>query len=213
MMAPGAAARRWWATAFAAFIATWTASAPADASLPAPPFAVSMDVSPDGAGNRVTVRVEARPVRAEVAPEPFDLSVVQLQGFQEAVFLTASGSWSPRPVSVYRGLPASGFAPIAVGWTDQRFGSMHLIVIAARAGSDPLVRSNWLFRPILRNVPLRARLADDPRRDEALLVTGLLGGLSAVAVGFVLWLPRMWRPGDGARRTTGSRTEDLGGRG
>jgi len=205
-VAPSAARWRLTMAALAACVATWLAIAPVEASLPSPPLAVSMDVSPDGAGNRVTVRVEARPALAKAAaPEAFDLYVVQLQGFQATVFLTTSGAWSPTPVSVQRGLYASDFAPIAVGWTNRQFGSMHVMVIGARTATDPLVRSNWLFRPILRIVPLRARQADDPRPSEALLVTGLLGGLSVIAVGIVLWLPRSRRPDDDARSgpTTG----------
>ena len=205
-VAPTAARWRLTIAALAACVVTWLAIAPVEASLPSPPFAVSMGVSPDGAGNRVTVRVEARPALAKAtAPEAFDLYVVQLQGFQVAVFLTTSGAWSPTPVSVQRGLFASSLAPIAVGWTDRRFGSMHVMVIGARTATDPLVRSNWLFRPILRIVPLRARQADDPQPSEALMIIGLLGGLSAIAVGIVLWLPRRRRPDDGARSgpTTG----------
>jgi hypothetical protein len=76
---------------------------------------------------------------------------------------------------------------------------MHVMVIGARIATDPLVRSNWLFRPILKNVHLRARQADDPQRGEALMVTGLLGGLSAIAVAIVLWLPRGRRSEDDAR--------------
>jgi hypothetical protein len=205
-VAPTAARWRLTIAALAACVTTWLAIAPVEASLPSPPFDVSMDVSPDGTGNRVTVHVEARPALAKAAvPEAFDLYVVQLQGFQVAVFLTPSGVWSPTPVSVQRGLFASSLAPIAVGWTDRRFGSMHVMVIGARTATDPLVRSNWLFRPILRLVPLRARQADDPQRSEALMIIGLLGGLSAIAVGIVLRLPRWRRPGDNARSgpTTG----------
>jgi hypothetical protein len=199
-VAPTTARWRLTIAALAACVATWLAIAPVEATLPSPPFAVSMDVSPDGAGNHVTVRVEARPALAKAAaPEAFDLYVVQLQGFQAAVFLTTSGAWSPTPVSVQRGLFASSLAPITVGWTDRRFGSMHVMVIGARTATDPLVRSNWLFRPILRIVPLRARQADDPQPSEALLVIGLLGALSAVAVGIVLRLSRSRRPDDDAR--------------
>jgi hypothetical protein len=169
----------------------WLAVAPVEASLPSPPFAVSMDIAPDGTGNRVTVRVEPRPAPAPT--QAFDLYVVQLQGFQQALFLTSSGAWSPTPVSVQRGLSASSVAPIAVGWTDGRFGSMHVMVIGARTATDPLVRSNWIFRPILRNLHLRARQADDPQRGDAWLVTGLLGALSAIAVAMVLWLPWNYR--------------------
>ena len=113
-VAPTAARWRLTIVALAACVATWLVIAPVEASLPSPPFAVSMDVSPDGTGNRVTVRVEARPALAKAAgPEAFDLYVVQLQGFQVAVFLTTSGVWSPTPVSVQRGLFASSLAPIA----------------------------------------------------------------------------------------------------
>jgi len=199
-VAPRAARWRLTIAALAACVATWLAIAPVEASLPSPPFAVSMDVSPDGAGNRVTVRVEPRPALAPAAPpEAFDLYVVQLQGFQAAVFLTTSGAWSPTPVSVQRGLLASSFTPIAVEWTERRFGSMHVMVIGARTATDPLVRSNWLFRPILRVALLRARQADDPQPGEALMVIGLLGVLSATAVGIVLRLPRKRRPDDGGR--------------
>ena len=189
-MVPTAARSRPTIAALAACVAAWLAVAPVEASLPSPPFAVSMDVSPDGAGNRVTVRVEAGPALATAAPsQPFDLYVVQLQGFQTAVFLTDSGIWSPKPVSVKQGVLASSLAPIAVGWTERRFGSMHVMVIGARTATDPLVRSNWLFRPILSNVQLRARQVDDPQRSAALLVLGLLGALSAIAVAVVLRLP------------------------
>jgi hypothetical protein len=81
---------------------------------------------------------------------------------------------------------------------------MHVMVIGARVGADPLVRSNWIFRPILRNLHLRARLADDPQRNEALVVMGLLGGLSAVAVAIVLWLPKRL---ESARRQAASHAE------
>jgi hypothetical protein len=196
---PGRARRPLTLAVLAVCVAAWPVIAPVEveASLPSPPFAVSIDVSPEGADNHVTVRVEAGPAPLKTAaPEAFDLYVVQLQGFQAMVFLTTAGAWSPTPVSVQRGLSASGFAPIAVGWPERRFGSMHVMVIGARTATDPLVRSNWLFRPILRNVTLRARQADDPRPSEALLVTGLLGGLSAVAVAIVLWLSRSRRPDD-----------------
>jgi hypothetical protein len=189
--APTAARWRLAFAALAAYAATCLAIAPVEAALPAPPFAVSTDASPDGQGTRVTVRVEARPALTKPAPpEAFDLYVVQLRGFQEVLFFTGSGAWSPTPVSVQGGVLASGFAPIAVGGTVRGFGSMHVMVIGARTATDPLVRSNWLFRPILRNVPVRASRADDPWPTEVLQVLGLLGALSVIAVAIVLWFPR-----------------------
>ena len=120
------------------------------------------------------MRVEARPALTKpAAPEAFDLYVVQLRGFQEVLFFTGSGAWSPTPVSVQGGVFESGFAPIAVEGTVRGFGSMHVMVIGARTATDPLVRSNWLFRPILRVVPLRARQADDPQSSEALMISSI----------------------------------------
>ena len=81
-------APRWRPTiaALAATVAVWLAATPVEASLPPPPFAIALDVSPGGAGNRVTVRVEPQP--GPTPPDAFDLYVVQLQGFQQALFLT-----------------------------------------------------------------------------------------------------------------------------
>jgi len=199
-VAPTAARWRLAFAALAACVASCLAIVTVEAALPPPPFAVSTDISPDGEGTRVTVRVEARPALTKpAAPEAFDLYVVQLRGFQEVLFFTGSGAWSPTPVSVQGGVFESGFAPIAVEGTVRGFGSMHVMVIGARTATDPLVRSNWLFRPILRSVPVRARRAEDASPTEALQVTGLLGAMSAVAVALVL---RLSRRQESARRQT-----------
>jgi hypothetical protein len=57
-------------------------------------------------------------------------------------------------------------------------------------------------------VHLRARQADDPQPSEALMVIGLLGGLSALAVGIVLRFPRRRRPDDDARSRPTTGAED-----
>jgi hypothetical protein len=150
-------------------------------------------VSPGVSGNSVTVTIELKPTRALDATEPFDLYVMQLLGLQDAVFLTASGSWSPSPASVRQGLSVRGFAPVTVRWTEGRLGSIHLLVIAARAASDPFVQANWLFRPVLRWTTVRRRLADTPDRRRATWVLVGLGGLSVLAIGAVLYLPRRRR--------------------
>ncbi len=163
---------------------------PSQAALPAAPFAVLVAVSPDGVGNSITVSVEPRPGQAPDAKDPFDLYIGLLQGFQEALFLTASGSWSRRPASLRQGLSMRDLAPVTVRWSERRFGSMHLLVIAARPSSDPFVQSSWLFRPVLRTVDVRARLADAPDRWQASLTLGGLGLLTLVVIGVVLGLPR-----------------------
>ena len=164
-----------------------------EAALASAPFAVSLAVSPGASGNSVTLGIELNPTRALDTTEPFDLYVMQLLGLQDAVFLTASGSWSPSPASVRQGLSVKGFAPITVRWTEGRLGSIHVLVIAARAVSDPFVQANWLFRPVLRGAAVRRRLADAPDRRQATLVLVGLGGLSLVAIGVVLYLPRRRR--------------------
>ena len=164
-----------------------------EAALASAPYAVSLAVSPEVSGNSVTVSIELNPTRTLDATEPFDLYVMQLLGLQDAVFLTASGSWSPRPASVRQGLSVRGFAPITVRWTEGRLGSIHLLVIAARAASDPFVQANWLFRPVLRGAAVRRRLADAPDRWRATWVLVGVGGLSLMAIGVVLYLPRRRR--------------------
>jgi hypothetical protein len=167
--------------------------ASSEAALASAPFAVSLAVSPRASGNGVTVRIELHSTHALEAIDPFDLYVMQLQGFQNAQFMTASGSWSPSPASLRQGLSARGFAPVTVQWTEGRLGTIHLLVIAARASSDPFVQANWLFRPVLRGAPVRRSLADAPDRRQATLVLAGLGGLSLTAIGVVLYLTRRRR--------------------
>ena len=66
--------------------------------------------------------------------------------------MTASNSWSSSPASLRHGALREGFAPVTARWTEGRLGSVHLLVIAARASSDPFVQANWLFRPVLRGL-------------------------------------------------------------
>ena len=161
-----------------------------EAALASAPFAVSLAVSPAASGNSVTASIELKPTRALDAMEPFDLYVMQLRGFQDAVFMTASGSWSPSPASLRQGLSVRGFTPVTVRWTEGRLGSIHLLVIAARASSDPFVQANWLFRPVLRGAAVRRRLSDASDRWQAILVLVGLGALSLMAIGVVLYLSR-----------------------
>jgi len=164
-----------------------------DAALGSAPFDVSVDVSPAVSGNSITVRIELQPGHDLDTTEPFDLYLLQLQGFQHAVFMTASGTWSTSPASLRQGLSTRGFAPVTAQWSEGRLGSIQLLVIAARASTDPFVQANWLFRPVLRGAAVRRRLADAPDRRRAILVLAGLGGLSVMAIGVVLYLPRRRR--------------------
>ena len=161
-----------------------------EAALASAPFAVSMAVSPAISGNSVAVSIELRPTRGLAAIEPFDLYVMQLLSFQDVLFLTASGSWSPTPASLRQGLSVKGFAPVTMRWTEGRLGSVHLLVIAARASSDPFVQANWLFRPVLRGAAVRRSLAQTPDRRQVTWILVGLGALSVMAIGVVLYLTR-----------------------
>jgi hypothetical protein len=189
-----------WRWTVAVFVAALLVCAvPLDSSagaLASAPFTVSLTVSPEGSGNRVSVRIELHPAGALGAMEPFDLYVMQLQGFQDALFMTTSGSWSSAPASLQNGLSATGFAPIIAQWTESRLGTIHLLVIAARASSDPFVQSNWLFRPVLREAAVRRSLADLPERRQVTWILLGLGGLSAMAMGVVLLYGRRRQPPD-----------------
>lgn len=185
--------RRTVAVLVAGLLGSTAALDSSEAVLASAPFAVSVAVSPGVSGHTVTATIDLKPTRTPDAMEPFDLYVMQLRGFQDAVFMTASGSWSPSPASVRQGLSASGFAPVTVRWTEGRLGSIHLLVIAVRAASDPFVQANWLFRPVLRGAAVRRRLADAPDRWRATWVLVGVGGLSLMAIGVVLYLPRRRR--------------------
>ena len=164
-----------------------------EAALASAPFAVSLAVSPGVSGNSVTASIELKPTRDLAAMEPLDLYVMQLRGFQDAVFMTASNSWSPSPASLRQGLSVRGFTPVTVRWTEGRLGSIHLLVIAARASSDPFVQANWLFRPVLRAAAVRRRLSDASDRWQATFVLVGLSALSLMAIGVVLYLTRRRR--------------------
>jgi hypothetical protein len=65
------------------------ASAPiaSDAALPSAPLTVSVAVSPGTSDYTIAVSIELPPDHAVDATAPFDLSVLQVRGFQDAVFL------------------------------------------------------------------------------------------------------------------------------
>jgi hypothetical protein len=182
--------RRTVAVLVAGLLGSTAALDSSEAVLASAPFAVSVAVSPGVSGHTVTATIDLKPTRTPDAMEPFDLYVMQLQGFQDARFMTASGSWSASPASFRQALSVRSFAPVTVRWTESQLGSIQLLVIAARAASDPFVQANWLFRPVLRGAPVRRRLADTPDRRRATLVLVGLGGLSVLAIGAVLYLPR-----------------------
>jgi hypothetical protein len=160
-----------------------------DAALPSAPFTVSITATSESSGHRIAVTIAPRPGDVD-RRVPFDLYVAQLRAMQDVVFLTASGSWSARPSSVRPGLSPSAGAPITVQWVEPRLGSAHLLIIGARASTDPFEQSNWLFRPVLRTVALRRPLAQAPDRGRISLILMGLGAVTLAAIGVVLSVAR-----------------------
>ena len=167
----------WWRVPAALMVAVALGCSAPDvalAALGAVPFRVALGAAPDAAGNSITVRIDPRPVPPASNGQRFDLYVVQLQGFQRAVFLTDSGTWSRTPASVRRSLVTGELGPITARWTEPRLGTVPVLVIGARPSSDPLVQANWVFRPVFRSVAVRRRLFHAPGQwSEVLVLVGL----------------------------------------
>jgi hypothetical protein len=171
-----------------------------DAALPSAPFSVSITAASETSGHRIAVTITPRPDEVDRGA-PFDLYVAQLRALQDVVFLTASGSWSARPSSVRPRLSLTAGAPITVQWVEPRLGSAHLLIIGARASTDPFEQSNWVFRPVLRTVALRRPLAQAPDRGQIALILIGLGAFTLAAIGVVLCVGRS-RCRDGATPAT-----------
>lgn len=161
------------------------ATTPGEAALPAPPFDLALSSTSVVEGQAVTVRVTGRP--GATGGERYDL-YLQLASSEEAAFLTAEGTWAPRPVPYARDASTTD-PPIVRQWPRVWPPGRHALgLVVVPASGDPLSRSEWRYRPAitwLRIAPLRS---DDAGPAAALL--GLLGVATAVAVALVGWAGR-----------------------
>jgi hypothetical protein len=124
------------------------AAAGAEATLPAPPFALDVAPARVAAGESVLLQVTPRGGAGE-----FDLYIMWALA-PEAAFLTPDGAWSPRPVAFRAGVPAAG-APINLRWVPGPPGEIPLALVVLPRGGDPLARFAWTFRPVLAWISAR----------------------------------------------------------
>lgn len=170
--------------ALAALLAALAAT-PVEAALPAPPFDLELSSTSLVEGQAVTVLVTPRPGGTD--SERYDL-YLQLASSEEAAFLTAEGTWAPRPVPYARA--ASTTDPPIVGQWPRAWppGRHALGLVVVPASGDPLSRPEWRYRPAiiwLRIAPLRSGDAG-----PAAAIRGLLSVAAAVAVALVCWAGR-----------------------
>ena len=175
----------------AAFIVALALTAPAlpagaGGPLPAPPF--------DFSASPATVR-EGRPAAFHVTPmgraaeghgEKGDLYIVRLIGWERVQFLTPGGNWTLQPTAYVSGLSLSGFPAVVADFPEPRpIGYVHVGVIVARAGEDPLARRSWRFQPVFKMVAVRAALPREPGHPSpGIVLAGL--GLAAASAGALL---------------------------
>jgi hypothetical protein len=146
------------------------AAGAAEATLPAPPFALDVAPARVAAGETVLLQITPRGGSGE-----FDLYIMWALA-PEAAFLTPEGAWSPRPVAFRAGVPAAG-APMSLRWAPGPPGEIPLALVVVPRGGDPLARFAWTFRPVLAwisaGTPAPA-LPLDPLRLAPLAVVTLL---------------------------------------
>jgi hypothetical protein len=183
--------RKGLAVALLAIVLGTAGMSQANSSHETAPFSFAASASATADGNDMVIRVEPHPARPAGATGPFDLYVVQLTSWESARFLTPAGLWSEAPVAMRQNLLASRMAPLRLQWSESQLGTMHLLVLATKASSDPRLRGNWLFQPKLRLVRLKARLSPE-QRGHAIFVIGSLGFVTLVAAAAVLGFPRGW---------------------
>jgi len=142
------------------------AAAPASAALPAPPFDFSLSPA------AVT----------EGAPETYDLYLA-LARTDEASFLTEDGAWSPSPVPYARAVGVNA-PPIVRQWPQAWPPGEHAFaLLVVPVSADPLARSAWRYRPVIRWLDVEPRASGDASPDYAtvaILVVATLGAIAAV---------------------------------
>lgn len=158
------------------------AAAPASAALPAPPFDFSLSPAAVTEGAPATVRIA--PVRAPSAgaPETYDLYLA-LARTDEASFLTEDGAWSPSPVPYARAVGVNA-PPIVRQWPRAWPPGEHAFaLLVVPVSADPLARSAWRYRPVIRWLDVEPRASGDASPDYAtvaILVVATLGAIAAV---------------------------------
>ena len=152
------------------------------AALPAPPFDFTVTPSAVVEGNSVTIHIASRGPRQHHV-EDHDLYLA-LAFSEEASFLTADGTWSPRPVPFARAPRAEALSlvrPWPKAWPP---GDHALALLVVPASANPLARTKWCYRPVITWLSITPRAADVR---PATSVLSALAGLTVIAVATVWW--------------------------
>ena len=148
-------------------------------------------VTPD---ETIGIRVAPAPAARWQDTTPLDVYVMWATT-ERAAFLGPDGAWSPIPVPVRRDMQPTTL-PVTVEWRRPGpAGNVPLAMVAVPSGADPLLRSDWRYRPVLQ----LARVAAAGRRssvDVAVASSVLLA--TALAILVVAIMP--WSPQRGAQQ-------------
>jgi hypothetical protein len=167
--------------------------APVDSSLREPPVAFTLSprlVAPD---QPLTLRVVAAPAARWAHESPLDVYIMWATT-ERAAFLGPDGVWSPVPVAFRPSMNAAS-APMVLEWRPpEPHGEIPLAMVAVPAGVDPLLRSNWTYRPVLRS----ARVAvEAPHRPLDSFTAAAVLSATALAILLVALVP--WGPAAAAQ--------------
>jgi len=152
------------------------------AALPSPPFDFSLSPAAVTEGAPVTIRIAAVRAPAAGAPEVYDLYLA-LARTEEASFLTEDGAWSPSPVPYARAVAVSA-PPIVRPWPRAWPSGEHAFaLLVVPVSADPLARTGWRYRPVIRWLDVEPRASGDTSPDSAtiaILVVATLGAMATV---------------------------------
>lgn len=155
------------------------------AALHEPPIEFTLSPPTVDRGRTLTIRIAPMTHSDWASSGPLDVYLMWATT-DRAAFLRPDGAWSPTPVALRRGMEP-GSPMIAMEWNPNPPGEVPLAMVAVPTGADPLLRSSWRFRPVLRSVRVAGppvRLAIDFGTAAALLAATVL------AIGIVAVVPR-----------------------
>lgn len=151
-----------------------------DARLPAPPFDLRISPARVSEGESATIQV-APASRSSATTGPHDIYVLWAYA-EEAAFLTPEGAWAPAPVALSRDTTVNDAPALRVTWHGARpVMDIPLALLVVPAGTDPLDRARWTYRPVIRWLSVRGRSTP-----WSLTSGELLFGLVAVAGSLVI---------------------------
>jgi len=177
-----------WIGSLLALAAVVMSGSVTDAALNGPPIDFTLSPRAVERGQTLTIRIAPMAHREWAGSGPLDVYLMWATT-DRAAFLRPDGTWSPRPVALRLAMQ-SGAPPMVMNWEPHPPGDVPLALLAVPAGADPLLRSSWRFRPVLRS----ARVTNAPGglAIDVATAAGLLGvTLAAIAVVAVVPFPHL----------------------